>query len=61
MILRSHLHIFQHVAQGHITSEEGAAWAMGERYRESYERLSRVFDFFVLVNTVAWFSITVLK
>jgi hypothetical protein len=54
---KHHLHIFQHVAAGHITSEDGAEWMMGVRYRESYDRLSRVFDIFLVGNMIAWFLV----
>lgn len=59
--MKSHVHVFDHVAQRHITPEEGAAWMMGERYREMYERLYWLFTVVTLGNAILWFVFAVAK
>lgn len=57
--MKSHVHIFQHVAEGHISSEEGAEWMMSYRWQESYERLYRITQVFFVANAIAWFVFAV--
>lgn len=53
-VMQSHQRVFDLVAQGKITSEDGADWMMGVRWRENYERLYRTYGMWILINTVGW-------
>lgn len=59
--MKSHHHVFDHVAQGHLTSEEGAEWMMSYRWQEAYERLYRLTQVFFVANAIAWFAFTVTR